>query len=730
MLHQTGSGALGPVYRAYDPDQGRLVAVKVFALNLEPAQAHALVARLQDLVGLDLTHPGVAAPVAAGLADGLPYLAQDFAAADSLDAVIREFGATSPPDAARVVTQVAGALDAAAAQGVYHGSLHPRDLLLTADDSRVAGFGVAQALEVIGLASPARAPYAAPERVNGAAWDRRADIYSLALLATEILTGRAPAGPAALDALLGGSKAELHAFGQVLRKAMAERPEDRYDTAAAFAEALKSVADLLRTPDAVSTPAPTPPPVEARLPLDEPVRGVAETLLPGDVPASSDSATLDGPLIAFSAEDDSELTLATPPSRRDRPNPDWKIPANRLTAADIDVDVELDRALKADTSVEATVVTREERSLETHRADGSDRRVATADRRERGRHRASLGTALTAGTAGGATAVGQLSDVPLGPQSAPAAMAPAGLTPATSSVWPIPLAWMVGLIMGIAVGFFIFSSRDSGEDVLARTPAAETTTATSAPPAPTVASQPAQPPSPSVASPVAAATATTGAAPAPTLAPDRVESPASTANAAESRRGAESTGTSKRADRAPARSSATATAASPSAPRRSGRLLVRSSPAGARVQLDGKDVGATPLTLRALAFGSHTVRVTRTGYGPEERRVTVSASQPAQSIVVDLTPPRGRPTPEGGAEVVGARPATTGGAGVLIVDSRPSGAAIYIDGRRVGTTPATIDNVRVGQHTLFLELEGFRGWSRLVELAAGENRRVSAALEQ
>lgn len=348
-----------------------------------------------------------------------------------------------------------------------------------------------------------------------------------------------------------------------------------------------------------------------------------------------------------------------------------------------------------------------------------------------------------AGVGGGAAALEGLSDAAL-TAPPPSALPPAAaLTAATSSVWPIPLALLVGLIIGIAVGFFIFGSRDNGDAVAATPPVAETTTA-AASSAPAVPQPSAGAANPASESRVAGATATSGS----TSGPPSASGPTSARETADAPPGATSgatSGTTSAAARGPAtandapeRAERTAPRATPSGataaasarrPTTAGRLLVRSSPAGARVLLDGKDVGATPLTLRALAFGSHTVRLTRTGFAAEERRITMSATQPAQSVVVDLAPTRDRGASDARADGAGARPsATAGAAASLIIDSRPAGAAVYIDGRRVGTTPATIDNVRLGQHTVFLELEGFRGWSALMQFASGENR-VSATLE-
>src|SRR5216110_551254 len=75
VLHQIGAGGLGPVFRAYEPDQDRLVAVKLFQLDVAPERVHLFVAELEELITSDLTHPSIAAPLAAGIAGTCAYLA-------------------------------------------------------------------------------------------------------------------------------------------------------------------------------------------------------------------------------------------------------------------------------------------------------------------------------------------------------------------------------------------------------------------------------------------------------------------------------------------------------------------------------------------------------------------------------------------------------------------------------------------------------------------------------
>src|SRR4029077_19849736 len=141
----------------------------------------------------------------------------------------------------RVAAQLAGAIDFAAVSNISHGALHPRDVLLSSDDTRLPGIGVASALEQVGVTAPVRRPYSPPERMAGAAWDRRADVFGLAALIHELLWGRRVSGIGAhaaegLTEISGGDLAGLRA---AFTRALAENPSNRFDTALEFAQALK-----------------------------------------------------------------------------------------------------------------------------------------------------------------------------------------------------------------------------------------------------------------------------------------------------------------------------------------------------------------------------------------------------------------------------------------------------------------------------------------------------------
>ena len=155
-----------------------------------------------------------------------------------------------------------------------------------------------------------------------------------------------------------------------------------------------------------------------------------------------------------------------------------------------------------------------------------------------------------------------------------------------------------------------------------------------------------------------------------------------------------------------------------------GQLAIRSTPAKAGVLIDGTWRGRTPITVRGLTIGTHAVRVVEDGYVGETRRVAVDARSAGTTVSFQLAKVR---APERPAPAV-ARPGAKTGA--LRVESRPSGAAVMIDGRVVGTTPLQISDLEPGPHQVRLELPGHRPWATTASIVAGQSVRVAASLEE
>jgi serine/threonine-protein kinase len=274
VLHQIGIGALGPVFRTYEPTRDRLVAVKVFRLDIVPEQAQALADALGRATQASLFHPSIVEPIAAGMEGTLAYRADEYVAAESLDVAMRHYAPATLDKALPFITQLAGAIDFARAAGIGHGALHPRDIFVTPDEARATGFGVVEALERVGIRAPVRRPYAAPERIDGAAWSTPADIFSLAAIAFELLTGRRPSGTGAQVGALpdGPHSAAMHA---VLARAMDDDPSKRFPTALAFVSALEAAGRSEGAPAAAPLAAVTPPAIGAKPEPAKPAERIA-----------------------------------------------------------------------------------------------------------------------------------------------------------------------------------------------------------------------------------------------------------------------------------------------------------------------------------------------------------------------------------------------------------------------------------------------------------------------
>jgi hypothetical protein len=165
-----------------------------------------------------------------------------------------------------------------------------------------------------------------------------------------------------------------------------------------------------------------------------------------------------------------------------------------------------------------------------------------------------------------------------------------------------------------------------------------------------------------------------------------------------------------------------------------GRLLVRSSPSGATVSVDGVSKGVTPLAIRDLPLGARKVVIASRGYIAEEQRIMLTKARPSRSLEVRLAAQaQGKGSKPAAASArpapVPATPAAIGTTtGVLVVDSRPGGAAVSVDGKPSGTTPLTLDAVTIGDHVVTLQLSGYQPFSTTVRVVAGSRVRAAASL--
>jgi serine/threonine-protein kinase len=253
VLHQTGSGVLGPVFRAFDSPRDRLVAIKAFRLEILPEQIVRLTDALRRLQSTPPVHPLIVPLLDVGVEGTTPYLVMSFQPGETLDIVLRRAAPMPIERALSILRPLAATLTAGAEAGMLHGALHPRDVFLPEDEDALAGvtgFGIVHALEAAGVANPLlRRPYVAPERANGA-WDRRADVYSLGVMAHELLTGRRPAPSGEQDGIFAREMPPEHRvrLRKVLSTALAELADQRFSSAEALIGALDEVGQRSASP--------------------------------------------------------------------------------------------------------------------------------------------------------------------------------------------------------------------------------------------------------------------------------------------------------------------------------------------------------------------------------------------------------------------------------------------------------------------------------------------------
>ncbi len=249
-----GHGVVGEVYRAEDTRTDEVVALKLISQPFSGDEAFR--SRLEDEAEAagQLTEPHVVPIRAYGEIDDVLYLETGLIDGTDLAALLADGGPLSPPRAVAVVRQVAAALDAAHNADVVHRDVKPDNILVTDDDlAHLMDFGVAAAIAEPGApADPENGAiaYMAPERLTGEQVTHLADIYSLACVLAECLSGARPfTADTVDDAVAERRDAEPPrpsrlrpgrvpaAIDDVLARGLARKPEDRYSSAGELAAA-------------------------------------------------------------------------------------------------------------------------------------------------------------------------------------------------------------------------------------------------------------------------------------------------------------------------------------------------------------------------------------------------------------------------------------------------------------------------------------------------------------
>ena len=262
---EIGRGGMARVYRALDTILGRQVALKVLSPQLANDPEFSARFRREGKIVAALQHPHIVTLFDVGETDGIQYLAMDFIDGRSVYAVIRERDALPGETAAIIIRAVASALDYAHSRGAIHRDIKPQNILIDTNGRiLLTDFGISLSnddesgrLTRTGLfmGTP---EYMSPEQVSGNAVDYRTDLYSLAITAYEMFSGEIPFRGNTPDLIVAHAQkippplpTELNGLPDtlidVLAKALAKDPAERYQSGLAFSMAIDAAFAQLPT---------------------------------------------------------------------------------------------------------------------------------------------------------------------------------------------------------------------------------------------------------------------------------------------------------------------------------------------------------------------------------------------------------------------------------------------------------------------------------------------------
>lgn len=270
---ELGKGAMGVVYLGRDPKINRVVAIKAIALAEEFAEddladARARFFREAEMAGR-LNHPGIVTVYDAGEDRGLAYIAMEYLRGEHLSNFAEPIRLLPIPKVLALMARVADALDYAHKQNVVHRDIKPANIMFNADtdELKITDFGIARLTDTsrtktgIVLGTPS---FMSPEQLEGRPLDGRSDLFALGIAMYQLLTGQLPFRADSMTRLMHKIAIEAHVpllslrpelpdmAEQIMARALAKAAQDRYQTGAEMAVAIRGCIRLVVRKDALA----------------------------------------------------------------------------------------------------------------------------------------------------------------------------------------------------------------------------------------------------------------------------------------------------------------------------------------------------------------------------------------------------------------------------------------------------------------------------------------------
>jgi serine/threonine-protein kinase len=706
VVEGVGFGAMGAVYRAFDPLIKRTLAIKTIRLDIprQSPQYRSFIDRFyhEARISGTLSHPNIVTLFDIGEENGVPYLAMEFVDGRTVASLIESGHRFKPEKVINLASQIAAAIDYAHGKGVIHRDIKPSNLILYDEDRvKVTDFGIAKLADsemtqsgtLLGTPS-----YMSPEQAMGDKLDGRSDIFSLGVCCFEMLSGEQPFPGNNVTSILYKlvhvdpvEPANLEMNGlvpqkwhEVFGKVLAKKPDDRYQTATAFVQDLEYCLGAwfgaLATDDS----------------------GV--TAVPSVVAATSARDTKDS---------DAATVIVKAPPAPPLPAPPGEVPATVVMEVVSDLDDPTTVVMKAPPAPPPP------RAAAPPLPSTADSSTVVMKAPAPARKPAAPGASAGAQT----VVVKAAPPVGKGASTAPAKAAPTAPPRARRPQAPPPPVQNEPEPATVRV--------DLPPTVRMVGPATEETVTVRVPPALPPKTQPlsaqtsSAPPFPPINPAVETVPPTPATAPPPPRAARVGVPPALVIGGGAGalalglvaawlllRSGGPTPESPPPSLPAVVQSAPPVTAAAPptTVAAASGVLRVETTPAGAVVNVNGQSQGASPIEMVGLQPGDYEVRVELKGYEPKTQIVTLSDATPQADLKLALT----RPAP------------LMGSADIL---STPFGATVLVNGTSVGQTPVLQYRLKPGAHKVEVTREGYEPWTGSLTVEAGKKARVDAILK-